>query len=117
MPAVIFSAVFEYSIISLVFFVLTMSCAMSCSFALVLLPVIVTVDKASLFPVSQSPTIPRISSYSVENLLQSKVHFMLPAIAAMLVIITLTSPGATAICDRGGQTSEAQYIALENIFK
>lgn len=93
-----------------------MSCVVSCSFALVLLPVIVTVDKASLFPVSLSPTIPLISSYSVENLLQSKVQFMLTAIAAMLVIITLTSPQATAICDRGGQTSEAQYTALENIF-
>lgn len=114
MPAVVFSAVFEYSIISLVFFVLKMSCVMS--FALALLPVIVTVDKASLFPVSLSPTIPLISSYSVENLLQSMVQFMLTAIAAMLVIITLTSPQATAICDRGGQTSEAQYTALENIF-
>ena len=116
MPAVVSSTVFEYSITSLVFFVLKMSSVMSCSFALVLLPVIVTVDKASLFPVSQSPTTPRISSYSVENLLQSKVQFMLTAIAAMLVIITWTSPRATAICDRGGQTWEAQYAALENIF-
>ena len=66
-----------------------MSCVMICSFTLVLLPVIVIVDKASFvlfFPVSLRPTILPAFFSSVENLLQGKVHFMLTAIAAMLVI-------------------------------
>ena len=64
-----------------------MSCTMSCSFALVLLPVRVTVDRAGLFTTSLSSTVLLTSLQSVENLLQSWEHFMLTAIAAMLVII------------------------------